>query len=260
METPTNFGWFHLMFIGIAILLTVLLCIKFKDCDDKTFRRIALIGWILILILEIYKQLSFSFSVDGSYGAWDYQWYAFPFQFCSSPLYVLPFIIFTNEGKVRDAFISYMSTFSLFAGLAVFVYPNDVFISTIGINIQTMIHHGLQIVFGIYFAVYARRKLSIRNYAKSIPVFMGFSLIAILLDVIVYKVFVLKEITETFNMFFISPYFPCTLPILSVIYEKVHYSVFLCMYLIGFTLVSALVYFIEKAIFIAFSKTKRYVK
>ncbi len=54
METPTNFGWFHLMFIAIVILSTVFLCVKFRNCNDKVFRQIALIGWILIVSLEVY--------------------------------------------------------------------------------------------------------------------------------------------------------------------------------------------------------------
>ena len=39
---------------------------------------------------------------------------------------------------------------------------------------------------------------------------------------------------STFNMFFISPYFPCTLPVLSEIYPVVPYPVFLLLYVLGF--------------------------
>ena len=81
MKTPTNFSWFHLMFIAIAILITVLLCIKFKNCDDKIFRRIVFIAWLLLVGLEVYKQIVFTFDYDGTTITGDYQWYAFPFQF-----------------------------------------------------------------------------------------------------------------------------------------------------------------------------------
>ena len=160
MKTPTNYSWFHLVFIVIVIGVTVFLCLKFKNCSDKAFRRIVLISWISMVVLEFYKQFVYSYSVEPSVIEWDYQWYAFPYQLCSTPLYVLPFIAFMKDSKFRDCFVAYMSTFSLFAGIAVFLYPNDVFISTIGINIQTMVHHGLQIVLGIFFIVYARKKFS----------------------------------------------------------------------------------------------------
>lgn len=260
METPKSYGWFHLMFIAIVILTTVLLCVKFKNCNDKAFRRIALIGWVLMLVLEVYKQLVFSFNYDGTTVIWDYQWYAFPYQFCSTPLYVLPFIAFLKESKFRDAFVSYMSSFSLFAGLAVFAYPNDVFVDIIGINIQTMVHHGLQVVFGIFFAAYARKKLSLRYFAKAIPVFGTLSLVAIILNVSVYKAFIIKGIEETFNMFFISPYFPSTLPILSIIYEKVHYSIFLIFYILGFVFVALIIYLLEKLIIKYSTGKKNYAK
>ena len=260
MKTPTNFSWFHLMFIAIAILITALLCIKFKNCDDKIFRRIVFIGWILLVVLEVYKQIVFTFDYDGTTITGDFQWYAFPFQFCSTPLFALPFIAFLKDGKIRDAVIMYMATFSLFAGLAVFVYPNDVFIETIGINIQTMIHHGSQIVFGIFFATYFRKKLNLKRFLSSIAVFAVFCSIAIMLNIIVHHAFIANGIDETFNMFYISPYYPCTLPILSTVYEKVHYSIFIVLYIFGFALVAYIIYNIENLIINLSEKGKKNVK
>ena len=260
MKTPTNFSWFHLMFIAIAILITVLLCIKFKNCDDKIFRRIVFIAWLLLVGLEVYKQIVFTFDYDGTTITGDYQWYAFPFQFCSTPLFALPFIAFLKDGKIRDAVIMYMATFSLFAGLAVFVYPNDVFIETIGINIQTMIHHGSQIVFGIFFASYFRKKLNLKRFLSSIAVFAVFCSIAIILNIILHHAFIANGIDETFNMFYISPYYPCTLPILSTVYEKVHYSIFIILYIFGFALVAYIIYSIEKLIINLSEKGKKNVK
>jgi hypothetical protein len=48
-------------------------------------------------------------------------------------------------------------------------------------------------------------------------------------------------IDETFNMFFISPHFPCTLPVLSGIYGKIPYPAFLLLYLVGFALIAAII-------------------
>ncbi len=254
MKEPTNYGWFHLMFIGIVIVATVSLCKFFKDADDKTFRKIVFIGWITIVSLEIYKQLVFSMSVDGEMATWDYQWYAFPFQLCSTPLYVLPFVVFLKDGKVRDAMISFISTFSFFGGLAVFFYPNDVFVGTAGINIQTMIHHGLQIVFGIYFVVHNRKKLDHKYYLKGIPVFAVLVTIALLANVILYK----AGLEDTFNMFYISPYYECSLPILSEVYKAVPYIVFALIYILGFCFIASLIYYIEMGITVLVYKLREH--
>ena len=252
METPGNYGWFHLLFFGIVIVATVLLCVFFKDAKNKTVNLIVLITWLIIVVLEIYKQLNYGFSVEDGKLVWDYQWYAFPFQFCSSVHYVLPFIVFLKEGKIRDAFISFMGAFCLFGGIAVMFYPNDVFISTIGINIQTMIHHGAQVVMGIFLTVHQRNKLGIFHYLKSIPVFAAFSILAIVMNEIAFY----SGLQETFNMFYISSHYPCTLPILSQIYEIVPYIVFLLIYLLGFVLVSAIVYFAQLGIIKLVNKIK----
>lgn len=241
MQTPTNYGWFHLMFVGIIVLTTILLCLFFRNCSEKAVKRIALIGWLIMLVLEIYKQLVFSFNNENGVAKWDYQWYAFPFQLCSTPLFVLPFIAFAKSGKgTQDACMSYMSTFSLFGGIAVFLYPNDVFVSTIGVNIQTMVHHGLQIVLGIFFLVYNRKRLNFKFFLKGVIVFCITFATALAMNFIFHTF-----VNETFNMFYISPYYACHLPLLSVIYANVPYVVFLLIYFIGFVLAAFVIYLIQ---------------
>ena len=242
METPTSYGWLHLLFIAIVIAVTALLCVYFKDCSDKTFRRIAFISWILIVVLECYKQIVYTYSFEDGALVADYQWYAFPYQLCSTPLYVLPFVAFMKDGKVRDFFTSYISTFAFFGGFVVFIYPNDIFVSTIGINLQSLIHHGLQIVFGIYFAVYFRKRLNLKYFLKSIPVFAGLLIIAVVLNETA-GLHIYKTLGEDFSMFYVSSFIPTHLPILSNIYTAVPWIIFLLIYTFGFCLASFIVYY-----------------
>lgn len=244
MTTPTSYGWFHILFILIVITATTLLCKFFRNSSDKVFRRIMLVSWILMVVLELYKQLNYSISFPDGTFTWDYQWYAFPYQFCSTPLFVLPFLAFMKQGKVRDFFEAYISSFSLFAGLVVFIYPNDVFIKTIGINIQTMVHHGLQIVLGIYCAVYNMKKLCFKYFLKAIPVFMSLLLIAVILNETV-GAYVKTVFDETFNMFYISRLFPCTLPLVSLFYPPtLPWFLFFLVYSIGFCVAGLVIFYI----------------
>ena len=245
MTVPEPYHWFHLFSLALIVALTVFLCLRFRDCSDRVFRRILLIGWIVIILLEVYKQVAYvGFQGEpGSY-KWEYQWYAFPFQFCSTPHYILPFIIFCKPGRVRNACMAFMTTFALFAGVAVCVYPGDVFVSQTGINIQTMVHHGLQVVFGIFIAVYNRHRFNIKWYLSSLPVFGAMVAAAMLLDGLVP---LWIDGDQVFNMFYISWRFPSTLPILTLLYQdpvspNVPYPVFLLIYLVGFAL-AALVMF-----------------
>lgn len=164
MNRPTNYSWFHIMFIILVVVGTFLLCHFFKDCSEKVFKRILLIFWIVIIALEVYKEVIFSFNYHED-PLWDYPWYIFPFQMCSTPFYILPFIIFLKRNKTTlfsDAFMSYMSFYAFFAGVCVMIYPNDVFVRRIGVNIQTMVHHSSQVVLGIFISVWYRKHFDIK--------------------------------------------------------------------------------------------------
>ena len=256
MAKPTLFGTWHIVSIVLAIALAVFLVAKFKDCSDITLRRILLAMWLIMLFLEVYKQFHYSFRVEsydwGEYIHWEYNFWTFPFQFCSTPLYLLPILVFAKEGKFRNAISAYMVTFSLLAGLIVMIYPGDVFTSTITINIQTMIHHGFQLALGIFLAAHNRHKLNKRFFAWSVAVFTALSAVALILNVVMHY----AKPGVGFNMFYISPFQPCTLPVLSAIYPLVPYPVYLLIYVLGFALVSAIIYAIEKCTVYVCSRIK----
>ena len=192
-----------------------------------------------MVLFEAYKQLVYPWNTATL--TWRYPWYIFPFQLCSTPLYVLPVLIFSKNEKVKDACAAFLMTFSLFGGLVTILYPPQVFVSTIGVNIQTMVHHGLQIVIGVFLACYYRKKLNLKFYFKGVIVFLITFIIALALNFIVPQF-----INESFNMFYISIYEPCTLPLLGdFIYPNVPWAVFLLIYLVGFTIIGLIFYYIE---------------
>ncbi len=248
MPTPTNYGWYHLLCIAVVTGFTVWVSHTFQNASDRAFRKLILVFWSVILVLEVYKQLVFGLEYQDGAFIWDCAWYSFPFQFCSTPLYMLPLVIWLPDGKVRDAVMGFLCFFSFFGGLAVMCYPNDVFIGTIGINIQTMVHHGLQVTVGILLAVRNRDKLALPHFLRALPVFLSLLGVALLMNVSVYHIFQSRGIPDDFNMFYISPYFPCHLPILSSVYENAPYPVFLLFYAIGFSLVALLMLGLQKGV------------
>ena len=262
MPTPEPFGWFHLLMFGLTIITTILFCIFFRNVNDKTFRKIIFICWIVFLVFELYKELTYvinwNFDETGKLIDVSYSWYAFPFQFCSTPFYILPFIVFLPNGKIRDAFMAYTASFVLFAGIIVMLIPGDVFVQQIGIDIQTMVHHGLQVVLGVYVAVYNRKRYEgkfkdiLNWYWPGLVVFACMATVAIILNESVFASGVLDG--QTFNMFFISSHFPCTLPILSMFANDIPYLAYLCVYLFGFAIVAALMFAIQWVFIVPFQK------
>ncbi len=121
METPLPYGIFHLLCLAITVTLAVILALRGKKMQRNTVSRIVFVTAIVTLVLEIYKQINFTFG-DGS-TAPNYQWYAFPWQFCSTPMYVSLLAGVCRKGKLHDALCAYLASFALFAGMAVMVYP-----------------------------------------------------------------------------------------------------------------------------------------
>lgn len=245
METPTSFGWFHLLWLALTFLVLIPLLRFPKQQSDTHIRRVVLVTAIVVTVLEIYKQINYSFSYENGI-VFDYQWYAFPFQFCSTPMYIGLLAGLTKKGKIHESLCAYLATYALFAGLAVMIYPNDVFISTIGINIQTMICHGSMITIAIYLFATGYVKLHHKTILKAMPVFAVTVGMAAVMNEIAYQVGLLE--TETFNMFFISPHCDPSLLIYSDVQKVVPFPWCLVIYILGFTAAAYLVLLIAMGI------------
>ena len=134
---PSLFGGLHLSLIILSILAIVLAVRALKNVRERVFRKFLLVLWLVLVILEVYREIAFSLSVVNGVFIWDYAWYQFPFQLCGTPLYVIPIVIFAPEGKLRRACMSFLTVWSLFGGLTVMIYPAEIFVSQIGISLQS---------------------------------------------------------------------------------------------------------------------------
>ena len=232
MEEPLPYGWFHLLSCALCIVATVLLCMFLRKGDFNRQRKVVLITSIVVIILEVYKQINFSFTyTDGV--AFDYQWYSFPWQFCSTPMYVGLLAGLTKKGKFHDCLCAYLATFAVFAGVAVMLYPTTVFVEAIGINIQTMVCHSSMITLGVYLYASGHVKLEHKTVLKAIPVFAAMVSAAVIMNEIAHASGLLER--ETFNMFFVSPYCEPSLPVYSTVQGLVPFPWCLVLYIAGFT-------------------------
>ncbi len=235
METPTQFGWFHLLSIALTAIITWLLCKYYKPTgnDYSRVRKVIIFTAVIVTLFEIYKQINYTFKVSDGVITADYQWYAFPFQFCSTPMYVGLLTALFKKGKIHDSLCAYLATYSVFAGAAVVAYTGDVFVSTIGINIQTMVCHCSMIIVGIYLLYTGYVKLEHKTIIKALPVFSGAVMLACIMNEIAFVGGLLES--ETFNMFYVSPHCDPHLPVYSLVQPLVPYPLNLIIYIAGFT-------------------------
>ena len=231
MQTPTPYGAFHLFWIALIVALCILAVLLGKKCTKRQVNATLGITSALLILLEAYKQLNFSYTVATD--SWAYLWYAFPFQFCSTPMYVMLAAACIRKGRLYDCLCAYLATYALFAGLVVMVYPGDVFISTVGINLQTMIHHGAMVVIGVFLYASRTVRAQTKTLLNALPVFLTLSAVALTANVVFHF---LSDGAHSFNMFFISPFETPTLVVFDKLFEYLPYPFYLASYILGFTL------------------------
>ncbi len=237
MNVPQLYGsiaesWFQYVSIILVVIGSVMSITRLKGINQKKLNRVLIIFSSILIVFEIYKQVIFSYQAD-----WSYQWYAFPFQFCSTPMYVGLAAGLVKNKKIKDALIAFLATYGLFAGAAVMIYPATVFVSTIGINIQTMVHHGGMVILGIgLLANHVEVKWS--SLLKASFVFASLMVIAMILNGL-FNSFIHNA---TFNMFFINHKFENGIPVLMIFQPLVPHVIFILIYFFGFMFCASIVF------------------
>ena len=242
MTQPGMYGWFHIVSLVLMVAVTVLFC-RFGKNWDKS--KVLLTTAIVVIVLEVYKQVNYSFSYENGI-AFDYKWFAFPFQFCSTPMYIGLLAGLTKKGKLHDAACAYLATFALFAGIGVMLYPCTVFTPTVGINIQTVICHGSMVVIGVYLLYTGHVKLAHKTILKAATVFAVCVAAAAIMNEVAHASGLLQQ--ESFNMFYISPYSVSELPVYVQVQAVVPFPWCLVLYILGFTLAAYVILLIAMGI------------
>ncbi len=245
MKTPKPYGWFHWIWIGLVIISLLLLFLLRKKYSNKQLKIVLGVYGIVALILELTKQIMWSFNYDVATNVvtWDYQWYAAPFQLCTTPIFASIICLFLKEGKIRTSFLAYMAFITILGSFMTMIIPDSCFTKDILINIHTMWLHCGSLVVSVYLIMSGAIEVNKENLKNAFKIFLIFVLIAEILNIGIYNWGILNG--ETFNMFYISPYFTSTLPVFDVIQQNVPFLLFLLIYIVAIFLGSLIVYLIS---------------
>lgn len=246
METPKAFGWFH--WLTIFLMIIPIIFLYKQKYSEKQLKKVLFIYGITALILEALKNISWAFNYNEITNTitWDYEWYAFPFQLCSTPIYISLICSFLKRTKLRTSLLSYLAFVTIIGSISALIMPDSCFTSEILININTTwIHYGAFVV-SVYLLMKGVVKPNKLNLKRALIVFITCASIALLLNIIIYNIGILNG--ETFNMFYISPYFISILPVFDIIQQNVPYIIFLFSYLLAITIGATIIYFIAKLI------------
>lgn len=244
VEKPAMFGVFHLVWIALIIIAAVAVSAGFRNCSEKTYRRVIFVCWLICLILEIIKQPVKSLQWgDNPY--FRYSFYDFPFHLCSTIYYIAPALFLMKRGKhpaVYDALCWFCGIFVLLGGIIVVLYNDIVMSETLFFNLQSMVHHGIQIVLGVFIVVRNREKLNIYSYLKALAVLGVYTALAIAVNAL------LTPVADGIDMFYVNPYEVSVLPVINEIHRNAGFIPYLAVYLAIVALLGFLVYAVEALI------------
>ncbi len=201
---PEPYGVFHLTFVAVSLLLIVFACYLMRKSSDRTFRAVMFTVGSALLLSEVYKQLYYYYAAGGA----GYDWYIFPFQLCSVPMYLSIVVGCMKKNKVRDTLCEYLASLGLLGGIMAYVEPSGI----LNGHYFTLIHSCLWHAFLIFIALYiiftnnACRRLE--NYGRAILVLLGVIATATVLNITFRD-------KPNFNMCYISPFYNTPLAVFS---------------------------------------------
>ncbi len=237
---PGMFSWFHLLCLGIMVVVTVAVCLIWGRKHSARVDRIVVgVFAFILLCCELYKQ-QFWWEFYGYY-----RWEIFPFQFCSVPIYVSIFASIVPSERAREICYRFLAFFGIIGGIAVMAVPSAVLYTYfVSMSIHAMLWHSVLIAMGAYLIVSRGYGRQFRELHAPFFMFLGFIALAIIGNILVYKLHLGTEACQpgdNLSMFYISPYYPTQLPVLGVV-QEFSYPLFVLCYMAFFTSLTMLVW------------------
>lgn len=248
----------HLFFFALVILCTAFLVKFFRYCSYRTFRAILFVLWLTIFVLEILRQFYYCVRYDSASGEFSYhfQMHTLPMQLCAMQHYMLPAILLLPRGKACDTALLFMATYSFIGGLAVMLVPATISTTNAFINIQGLIHHGIQCIAGIFIIAHEHAYIEKKIFLRNFVLFLSMIGMVLILNEHAHDLS-LKYGIVAWDLFMLSPYGTGGLDIVKQLREALTHEQFVIGYILLLTTVSLIIYAILAFIF---KKTdKRYI-
>ena len=133
------FGSLHIILAIVSVLAAVMaarFAARFVRSGAGSSKRrldlILLLTGMMLAMLETFKQIYLYFSS----GSTAYDWWYFPFQLCSVPMYLCALIPFVKP-RLRSTFLTFMGGYTFVSAVAALAYPEDILSAA-----PVMIAHG----------------------------------------------------------------------------------------------------------------------
>lgn len=197
MKTPVPYSGFHILLGGAGILSAVFLAWRLSQ---KERRNILFACGLALAAGELYKQIFLYFIVNGGL----YDWWYFPFQLCSVPMYICllhPVLSTRAPDRCTKAACTFLQDFALLGGIMALAEPSGLMHPYVSLTLHGFIWHFILIFIGLYCAFTGNGGIRRRDFLDTLPIFLGCAITAYIINVAVHPY-------GNADMFYISPYYP----------------------------------------------------
>ena len=157
---------------------------------------------LLLALMELYKQ-AFLYVIE-FHGHFD--WWYFPFQLCSIPMYIcLAAPLLHSEKALRRA-ATFLQDFGLLGGIMALAVPPGLMHPYLTMTLHGFIWHFILLFLGLFCCVTGISGHAGRDYMEILPFFFLCCLIACVINVAAGP-------TADADMFYISPFHPSSQPV-----------------------------------------------
>ncbi|MCB7317215.1 TMEM164 family acyltransferase [Lacrimispora sp. 210928-DFI.3.58] len=202
MIPPRPYSAFHLCLTAAGTAAAALLAYRLsrsRRYAPDIHAPLFLCGLILAAS-EAYKQ-GFLYTVCGN---GHYDWWYFPFQLCSIPMYLcllLPLLKKRNMQKLLTVFYTFIQDFGLLGGIMALAEPSGLMHPYWTLTLHGFLWHFILIFIGLTCALTGNGKKGIRDFLDTIPLFLFCCAAATCINI-------LSHPYGNADMFYISPYYP----------------------------------------------------
>ena len=238
-ETPALFGSVHIGALLLIVAANIAAAFLMRNYDEKKLLHLLHILGITMLLAEVFKQwFCFTYLFDGEPNLW-----FFPWQLCSMAMYCSCLVKYL-KGKAQTAVLVFLATYSLLGGIVALILPYDMLRPQIILVVHSFAYHGLIVTEAMIAMMVLSRRSKTKKpaFLPATLLFLAMAAIAFLINLVAHTVLHDPDLEP--NMFYITPAYPSTQPVLHDIAVKYGIPVEIALYLVLIILTSYVIFMI----------------